>query len=547
MTGATDAGEGKGNDMIHSPSPETATSPLMTRRAALVAGAAAAALPASVQAAQRRGADPRVQTTAGPVVGVRQSTVSVFKGLRYGAPTKRFQPPERPTPWHDPVRTVDFGGASPQRGSEPNQSEDCLFLNVWTPNADAARRPVMVYIHGGAYATGSGSHPLYDGTRLAERSDVVVVTLNHRLNVFGYAYLARLTPGFEDSGNVGQLDLILALQWVRDNIAAFGGDPDRVMLFGQSGGGAKIATLMATPAAQGLFHRAATMSGQQVTASGPINATTRATAWLKALGLPPERAAEAATLPVERLLEAQTTEDPILGFGGLYFGPVLDFRTLPRHPFYPDAAPLGRSIPMIIGNTREETLGFMGDDPRNQGLTWDSLVGRLTPGVMRIDITPEAVVAAYRRMHPDWSPDQVLIAATTAGRSWRGAVIEAEERAKAGAPAWVYQLDFPGTMPSGRRGAFHTADIPLVFDTIDVADSRMDGPGAQAVSDAMRQAFVALARDGDPNHSGLPRWDRYDLPRRQTLLFDVASRMADDPRGDERAFFSAIPYIQPGT
>ncbi|MFN7109941.1 MAG: carboxylesterase family protein, partial [Brevundimonas sp.] len=162
----------------------------MTRRAALVAAAAAAALPAPVQAAQRRSADPRVQTTAGPVVGLRQATVSVFKGLRYGAPTKRFQPPERPTPWRDPVRTVDFGGASPQRGSEPNQSEDCLFLNVWTPNADAARRPVMVYIHGGAYATGSGSHPLYDGTRLAERSDVVVVTLNHRLNVFGYAYLA---------------------------------------------------------------------------------------------------------------------------------------------------------------------------------------------------------------------------------------------------------------------------------------------------------------------------------------------------------------------
>lgn len=147
----------------------------------------------------------------------------------------------------------------------------------------------MVYIHGGAYSSGSGSDPLYDGTRLAARGDVVVVTLNHRLNVFGYAYLARLAPGFEDSGNVGQLDLILALQWIRDNIAAFGGDPSRVMLFGQSGGGAKIATLMATPAAQGLFHRAATMSGQQVTASGPINATTRATTWLNALGLTPDR------------------------------------------------------------------------------------------------------------------------------------------------------------------------------------------------------------------------------------------------------------------
>jgi len=517
----------------------------MTRRGALAAGLAATALPSTGLANGR--VEPRVLTRSGPVTGLRQGPLSVFKGVRYGAPTKRFQPPEVPATWREPVRAVAYGAACPQRGDEANQSEDCLFLNLWTPGADAGKRPVMVYIHGGAYATGSGSHPLYDGARLAEHGDVVVVTVNHRLNVFGYAYLARLAPGFEDSGNVGQLDLIQALRWVKENIAAFGGDPDRVMLFGQSGGGAKIATLMATPAAQGLFHSAATMSGQQVTASGPINATTRTTTWLKALGLTPDRAAEAATLPVERLLEAQTAEDPILGFGGLYFGPVMDFRTLPRHPFYPDAAPQGRSIPMIIGNTREETLGFMGDDPKNVGLTWDTLPARLTPGVMRIDITPEAVIAGYRRMHPDWSPDQVLIAATTAGRSWRGAVIEAEERARAGAPAWVYQLDYPGTMPSGRKGAFHTADIALVFDNVAIQESRMNGPGAQTVSDAMRKAFVALARDGDPNHPGLPRWERYDLARRQTMLFDVEPRMVDDPRGDERAFFSAIPYIQPGT
>ena len=202
---------------------------------------------------------------------------------------------------------------------------------------------------------------------------------------------------------------------------------------------------------------------------------------------------------------------------------------------------------MIIGNTREETLGFMGNDPRNVGLTWETLPARLTPDVMRIDIAPEVVIAAYRRMRPDWTPDQVLIGATTAGRSWRAAVIEAEERAKAGAPAWVYQLDFPGTMPSGRKGAFHTADIALVFDNVAIPESRVNGPGAQTVSDMMSDAFIALARDGDPNHAAMPRWDRYELPRRQTMLFDVQARMADDPRGDERTFFSAIPYIQPGT
>lgn len=518
---------------------------MLTRRTTLLTGLAVAALPAAASA-QGRG-DPRVQTRHGPVTGLRQDGISVFKGVRYGAPPRRFQPPETPAAWRDPVRATAYGAATPQRGDEPNQSEDCLFLNVWTPGTDAAKRPVMVYIHGGGYSGGSGSDPLYDGVRLATAGDVVVVTLNHRLNVFGYAYLARLAPGFEDSGNVGQLDLILALQWVRDNIAAFGGDPARVMVFGQSGGGAKIATLMATPAARGLFHSAATMSGQQVTAQGPINGTTRATAWLAALGLTPDRAREVVDMPVERLLEATTTEDPILGFGGLSFAPTLDFRTMPRHPFYPDAAPQGLSIPMIIGNTREETLGFMGNDPANVGLTWETLPARLTPGVMRIDITPEAVIEGYRRMHPEYTPDQVLIAATTAGRSWRGAVIEAEERAKAGAPAWVYQLDYPGTMPSGRKGAFHTADIALAFDNVAIPESRVNGPGAQAASDALRGAFVALARDGDPNHPGLPRWDRYELPRRQTMLIDAQSRMADDPRGDERTFFSAIPYIQPGT
>lgn len=514
---------------------------MLTRRSialGMVVGAAVAG-----PAFGRSRPDPVVLTTAGPVIGLSEGGLQVFKGLRYGAQPQRFQPAQAPKAWRDPVRTHAFGPACPQRSGEANQSEDCLFLNIWTPASDAGRRPVMFYIHGGGYATGTGSSPLYDGANLAARGDVVVVTLNHRLNAMGYAYLARLAEGFEDSGNLGQLDLVLALEWVRDNIAAFGGDPDRVMVFGQSGGGAKIATLMATLSAKGLFHRAATMSGQQVTASGPINATRRTKVWLERLGLTPERAHEAITLPVERLIEAQGVEDPVLGFGGVYFGPVLDFRTLRRHPFYPDAAPEGLNIPMIIGNTREETLAFMANDPRNFDLSWESLKGRLSPEAMRIDVTPEAVIAAYRQMHPEWSPDQVLIAATTAGRSWRAAVIEAEERAKAASPAWVYQLDHPAVTASGRKGAFHTADISLVFRNL----SPDHAPGAQQVSDQISDAFIALARHGDPNHRGLPQWDRYELPRRQTMLFDQTSRMADDPRGDERAFFAAIPYIQPGT
>ncbi|MDP3403362.1 MAG: carboxylesterase family protein, partial [Brevundimonas sp.] len=245
---------------------------LLGRRSILTAGLALT-LPGTPVLA--RTLHPVVTTTHGPVRGQTDGGVVVFRGLRYGADTgpRRFRPPVAPTPWTDPVDAFAYGPASPQGGSESNQSEDCLFLNVWSPGLDRQRRPVMVYIHGGAYSNGSGSSPLYDGTRLARRNDVVVVTVNHRLNLFGYGYLARLAGApFADSGNAGQLDLILALAWVRDNIAGFGGDPDRVMVFGQSGGGAKIATLMATPSAAGLFHRVATMSGQQVTASGPMNA-----------------------------------------------------------------------------------------------------------------------------------------------------------------------------------------------------------------------------------------------------------------------------------
>lgn len=507
-------------------------------------GLAAAALPWAGVARAGAG-DPQVRTAHGPVRGVVRDGIATFLGIPYGT-AARFELPGPPPAWRAPFTADRYGPASPQRGSEPDQSEDCLRLNVWTPGVDAGRRPVLVYVHGGAYATGSGSSPLTDGTRLAARGDVVVVTLNHRLGPLGYAYLDRLAPGFRHTGNLGQLDLVLALEWVRTHAARFGGDPDRVTVFGQSGGGAKIATLMATPAAAGLFHRVLTMSGQQVTASGPLNATRRAEVWLEALGLTPDRAVEARTLPVERLIAAAGATDPILG-GSLYFGPVMDGLSLPRHPFWPDAPAQSAHIPMVIGNTREETLAFLGNDPANQGLTWDVLPSRLTPAQMRLDVAPEAVVAWYRENHPALTPDEVLIRATTAGRSWRAAVIEAEARAAQGSPARVYQLDWPARMPSGRTGAYHTSDIPLMFDTLSAPGSGAIGPQAQAMADLMSDLLVRHARTGSPDGPGLPTWTPYSLDRRETLILDLPPRMQDDPRGDERAFFARIPYIQPGT
>jgi para-nitrobenzyl esterase len=516
-----------------------------------MAAAGAAGTLAFPHLAAAQGASPVVRTTNGPVVGVRDRGVLSFKGLRYGADTglDRFGPPRPPERWERPVEALDFGPSSPQRGNDPNMSEDCLVLNVWTPAADGEKRPVMFYIHGGAYSGGSGSSPLTDGTNLARRGDVVVVTINHRLNVFGYGYLARLARGFDVSGNAGQLDIILALQWARDNIAAFGGDPERIMVFGQSGGGAKIATLMGTPAAEGLFHRAISMSGQQVTASGPINATTRTRALLKTLDLTDEQAGRLKTMPVARLLEAMgDTQDPVLGYGGLYFGPVWDDKVLFRHPFYPNAHPQGVPIPFIIGNCHDETLAFMGGDPKNRNLTWETLPDRMGYSAMRIDVAPETVIAAYRRMKPDWTPDQVLIGATTAGRSWRAAVIEAEMRAMSANPAWVYQFDFPTVRPDGQIGAGHGSDIVHAFDNVEAGRrGGPESPNAAAMTRQLSETFVAFAKTGDPNNAAIPRWDRYELPRRQTMVFNATSRLVDDPRGDERQFFAQVPYIQPGT
>jgi para-nitrobenzyl esterase len=521
---------------------------IATTRRALLAAGSGLLVSSRVFAAP---ASPVARTAGGLVRGYQDNGIKVFKGVRYGAPPPRFQPPSPPGPWTHIADATRYGPASPQTGGarDEAQAEDCLFLNVWTPGLrDDARRPVMVYLHGGAYSNGSGSAPLYDGVRLCRRGDVVVVTLNHRLNIFGYGFLARLAaPAFADSGNSGMLDLVLALRWVRDNIAEFGGDPGRVMVFGQSGGGAKIATLMAMPAAQGLFHAAATMSGQQMTASGPLHATDRMTLALEALGLTAERAGEAANLPAGKLLEALAMRDPFTP-GGLYFGPVMDGRSLPRHPFYPDASPLGLGVPMIIGNTHDETRAFLAHSrPDPFAMGWDEVAARIATE-MRVDIDPDRVVAEYRGLYPDYSPTDVFFAATTAGRSWRGAVIEAEERARAGAPAWVYQQDLPTTIEGGRLRAMHTSDIALAFDNLAQPGSpTAPSPGAQAAADVLSESFIALARTGNPNTPMTPSWPRYELDRRATLVIDARSRVVDDPRGAERRLFAAAPYIQPGT
>jgi len=493
-------------------------------------------------------------TRSGRIAGIVDRGVHVFRGVPYGADTatRRFQRALRETGWTGVREASRFGASAPQRGDADGQpvSEDCLFLNLCTPALrDGGKRPILFYIHGGGYANGSGSHPLYDGVNLCRRGDVVVVTVNHRLNAFGYLYLGESgDERVKDSGNIGQLDLIDALHWVREHAHEFGGDAGNVTVFGQSGGGAKIATLMAMPEADSLFHKAMTMSGQQVTAAGPRAAAQRTALLLAGLGLGPHDVDRLRAMPMARLLDAISIHDPSrVEDTALYFGPVLDSLSLPRHPFYPDAPARSARIPMVIGNTRDETRAFLGHDPANFALTWEQLPQKLREQQF-VDLSPEVVIAEYRRLYPDYTPSEVFFAATTAGRSWRGAVIEAEERAKQGAPAWVYQLDWRSPAEGGRLRALHTLDIPLVFDNTGAEGSKTGADArARAMAARMSAALIALARHGDPNHAGLPAWSPYTLPQRQTMVFDDESGMQDDPRGEERRLYERVPFVQRGT
>lgn len=529
-----------------------ASSPEQSPRGGLGRRDVVALIGATAFAGVVHAADGNIATTRwGRVRGAFSDGVYSFKGVRYGADTapRRFRAPAPPTPWADVRPAFEYGASAPQRGgTEHPQSEDCLFLNVWTPGLrDGGRRPVMVYLHGGGHDSGSGSSPLYDGTNLCRRNDGVVVTLNHRLNAFGYCYLSELYPDRFPAGNAGIMDLVLALRWVRDNIAEFGGDPGRVMIFGQSGGGDKVDTLMAMPDAAGLYHRAATMSGSQVTAIGPLAATRKTRAFMAALKLDPTQIEPMLTMPMARLVEALETPDPDVPSGRIIWGPVLDEVTLPRHPYYPDAPAVSASVPMIIGSTHDETRYFLRNNAKAFDLGWADLPDILARE-MKEDISPRYVIEQYRRMYPGYSASQVLFAATTAGRSWRGHLIKAERRARRETRTWVYQLDFASPIDGGRFGAMHTLDIPLVFDTI-AAPGSMTGtsPAAAHVATMMGKAFSALAASGNPNISALPRWPVFDLRHRSTMIFDNVPNVVDDPRSGERKLFSTVPYIKPGT
>jgi para-nitrobenzyl esterase len=505
---------------------------------------------------------PIATTRAGKIRGFVENGVLAFKGVRYGADTAttRFAAPRPPDPWPGIEDAVAYGNSTlqPESGDggglfaswrpKPARpmSEDCLFLNVWTRAlGDGGKRPVMVWFHGGGFATGSGSSNGYDGVRLAKRGDVVVITVNHRLNIFGHLYLAAFGPQFADSGNAGILDLILALEWVRDNVAEFGGDPDNVTIFGESGGGAKVSVLMAMDEAEGLFHRGIVQSGPLLQVIPAQQARAAAQAVVAKLGLSESTIDRILTLPPAEIQKAVREADaegagggaPGL-FAGIASGPVLDQRNIECHPFHPEAAPQSRSIPLLIGVNRTETSLLVGAGrPDLFDLTWDTLPGPLKQALPGFEV--ESIIAGYRDLHPGYSPAAVYFTITSDRTFLRNSTVQADRKsAQGGADVFFYLLDWNTPVGGGKWLCPHALDIGFVFDNVAKSESMSGlGPDQQRLADMMSESWLAFARTGNPANPLIPSWPAYDAQRRPVMVFDLEPRVVDDPRAPERALF----------
>jgi para-nitrobenzyl esterase len=482
--------------------------------------------------------DVHVTTSAGTLRGTVDDGVATFKGIPYAAPPvgeRRFRPPAPAPSWTGVRDALTYGASCPQPQTRPagwafeaREDEDCLVLNVWTTagdgSASTASRPVMVWIHGGGYALGSGSWPSYDGAALARRGDVVVVTVNHRLGPLGYLHLGDVVEGdeFAASGNNGMLDLVAALEWVRDEIGAFGGDAGNVTVFGESGGGSKISVLMAMPSARGLFHRAAIQSGPGLRVTKPARSTDQTRKLLAELGVAEGDTEALWSIPAERFVEAASS------VGRMGFGPVLDGVVIPAHPADALADGTAMDVPVLIGCNADESAGMLPRELDEAGLRQ-----RLASfGEDRVD----EILAVYRELFPDAPPVDLLSAALTDSRMRYGSIRLAELKGT-GTKTPVFQYFFTYQL-GGRAG--HGYEIVFVFDNIREPISH-PSPSRLALADQMSEAWIAFARDGDPGHAGMPAWPAFRVPDRSTMIFGrEGATVVDDPSGPARELWDRL-------
>ncbi len=499
--------------------------------------------------------DVTVETTAGKVQGATINAIHRFKGIPYGASTggrNRFQPPAKPAAWAGVRETHTYGNISPQpvRGpsllraaigeSQPEtENEDCLYLNVWTPGVgDGHKRPVLFWCHGGGFTMGSGSANFYNGINLGRRGDVVVVTINHRLGPLGFCYLGELAgEEYAASGNVGMLDIVAGLEWVRDNITAFGGDPGNVTIFGESGGGAKVSVLLAMPSAVGLFHRAIVQSGPGVNMTPRDRATRNAEQLLKELGVSAKDKDRLHSLTAAQIIEANAkiNSNPLQGWA-----PVVDGHVLPNHPFDPVAPAISAHIPLMIGTNKDEATLFLLPDPEVRTLDEAGLLARVQDFVGE---SANTLIAAYRRVDPQGSPRDILLAIAS-DRMMRMNSIKLAERkhAQGAAPVFMYLFTWETPALDGQLKSCHALEIPFVFDNIARSGGFIgDAPECAAIAENMSEAWMAFARDGVPAYRGLPTWPAYTPEKRATMIFDTECRVENDPGSGVRQTWSEIP------